>query len=458
MKRLLPLAVMSLVALMGAGTSSARPELYYVKLKRIDARSIERVARLGFDIAGVDLDAGEFTVLTDDAGVRQLMRFRSVPVLTSTVMVPVLDSQYLKPADVEKRLKDAARDYPSLAALQVIGKSGEGRDMFAIRLTDRFFITEHDKPVLLIDAMHHAREVMTPEVALDIVDYLTKNYATDAKVKEWLRLNEVWVVPQVNPDGNDTVWTSNNMWRKNTTGGYGVDINRNYDYAWNACNGSSGNRFDEQFRGPSAGSESETQVLMALGRQILPTINISFHSFSEIVIFPYGCPGAKPPAAQRPVIESVGRELANRMVKDSGSGKYRPGYSYELLYPVDGGSIDWFAGELGALAYVIELNAQSLGFQPSYAQWRDSTVKRARAAWQYALDRLAGPSLRVQGTPGSVIRLFNKKGELVQSKQVDSKGWTHFILFPGEYQVDSVDDRAPIRTVTVGNATTILEP
>ena len=79
----------------------------------------------------------------------------------------------------------------------------------------------------------------------------------------------------LNVDGNNIVWTTDNMWRKNARGQgnnvYGVDLNRNYSYAWNSCNGSSGSTSSETYRGASAASEPETQALMKLGLMTVPT-------------------------------------------------------------------------------------------------------------------------------------------------------------------------------------------
>ena len=59
----------------------------------------------------------------------------------------------------------------------------------------------NDRPSFLLDAQHHAREVMTPEIARDMIDYLTSRYATDLQVQRWLDNINIYVVGSVNPDG-----------------------------------------------------------------------------------------------------------------------------------------------------------------------------------------------------------------------------------------------------------------
>jgi hypothetical protein len=240
------------------------------------------------------------------------------------------------------------------------------------------------RPAILFNSMHHAREVMTPEVAIDIIDYLLLNYASNSKVEHWLTDFQIWVVPMLNVDGNNKVWSGDSMWRKNARGGYGVDINRNYPYKWGGCNGSSGSRSSDTYRGESAGSEPETQTLMNLVSQLKPVFNISFHSYSEMVLYPYGCQGQKTP--QHTLIASLGEQMGKSI-------GYIYGTPWEILYGVDGGDVDWMFATHQVIPYVIEVSSRSEGFQPSYSQWREKTVQRVRPAWIRLLDRMDESSI-----------------------------------------------------------------
>lgn len=443
------------VVLLGAGRASSTPDYYMVRIAWTGPQAVGELAARGFDIAGVDLEAKEFSVVTDMVGLKQLKNIRGIKTLSSKFVVETLDTSYKKPSDIETALKKIAFDYPNLAVTDVIGRSTDGRDIYAIKLTDRFFIPDHEKPTVLIDAMHHAREVMTPEVALDIADYLTSKFATDPKVQEWLRLNEIWIVPMLNPDGNNRVWTNSSMWRKNTRGGYGVDNNRNYPQFWGSCNGSSGNTGAEDYRGPNSASEPETKALMDLATRIKPVVNLTLHSASEMVLYPYGCPNQSLPAAQGATIKKIAAEMGRKLVRDSGNGTYAVGTPPDLLYPADGGSIDWMFAKLGALSFVIEMNSTNQGFQPSFSRWRDATVQKMRPGWQYLLDRIAGPSIRVETGLGMRTRLESPTGTVIQEREADEKGWTHFIVEPGDYRVVNPGASWGGTTVTVRAGTAV---
>jgi len=382
------LVVALTAVLLGNQTHSRR--YYYVEVPMESPKDLEPLRAQGYDIAGVDFEKKTASLVMEET---ELSRARNLTVIAMREF-DRLDEEYKNPAEVEASLIETEKNYPHLVRRESIGKSVEGREIWAVALTHKFSRKKAPKKTLLVDATHHAREVMTTEVALDIIDYLTKNFAADEQVRKWLDNYEVWVVPMLNPDGNERVWTEDRMWRKNARGGYGVDINRNYPYSWAKCNGSSGFTGSDTYRGASAGSEPETQALIQLVTRIQPKFNLSYHSYSELVIYPFGCNPETVPSPDADVYLQTGKELAKKLVKDSGQGSYKAGTSYDLLYNVDGGSIDWMYGKEKVMAFVVELNGSYQGFQPSYSKWRDSTVARQRAGWMYLLEQMDKPGIK----------------------------------------------------------------
>jgi hypothetical protein len=237
---------------------------------------------------------------------------------------------------------------------------------------------------------------MTPEIGMDIIGTLLDGYGSDPEITAWVDDLEIWVLPNHNPDGTDYVFDVNSNWRKNRrdngTGFFGVDLNRNYPFRWNACNGSSGSTGDDTYRGPSPASEPETfQGILELAREHRPTINLSYHTYSELVIIPYGCSGSYTP--ELATFRDLSSSLATKLVSDTGTHWYEPGTGWEILYAVDGEMNDWFYGDLGSYGMTIEANSSSQGFRPDYATWRDSTVERNRPGWMHLLDRMDGPGI-----------------------------------------------------------------
>lgn len=82
------------------------------------------------------------------------------------------------------------------------------------------------------------------------------------------------------------------MWRKTRTpygSCYGADPNRNWGYRWNT-GGASSNPCSDTFAGPNPFSERSTSTMSQFFTGISSRVvgYISFHSYSQLLLFPYG--------------------------------------------------------------------------------------------------------------------------------------------------------------------------
>lgn len=382
-----------------------------------------------FDVTGVNYRTMEIEALLSEDELNQIMAQKTVIKYSfPQTLVAGPDEQYKNPDEIEDFVKDIHARYPEITQLKSIGKTLEGRDIWAIKISDNAKLKEHE-PVFLVNAMHHAREVMTPEITTDMIEYLTSNYGQIDEVTNWVNNTEIWVIPMFNLDGNNKMWNENSMWRKNTRNGHGVDINRNYPTGWNSCKGSSGSTGAQDYRGTGPASEPETQAMMNFVAEIKPVFNISYHSYSEIVIYPFGCRPHKTPTDE--AVESIGAEIGKKI-------DYKPGTAWELLYNADGGDIDWMYQEHQVIPYVIEVNSTMAGFHPSYTKWRDKTVLRNRPGWMHLLNKLQGPSLqgKVDRNEYHQIKIY-KSGEtkVAQTYTINPDGSYFVILKTGRYDV-----------------------
>ncbi len=267
-----------------------------------------------------------------------------------------------------------------------------GYDLFALRITNQSI--PGPKPVVWIDGDIHAREIATPEVVIRLIDYLTDNYATDADVHWLVDHHDIWLMPEVNPDGHHIVEAGGNgnapyLYRKNgdNVGGgcswppssfnhFGVDNNRNFPFRWGCCNGSSGSACDQTYRGMSAGSEPETMAIVNTLRSLVPDqrgpgdtdaapitatgVYQNIHTVVPVNLFTWGWSNTR-----MPNFAETNNIAAHMSAKNAGGNGYPYGSIIDQLYTVDGGSIDWAYGELGMAAFTTELSGQD--FLPSYS-------------------------------------------------------------------------------------------
>ena len=211
-----------------------------------------------------------------------------------------------------------------------MGFSREGRAILAVKISDEPDIDDPAEPAVLFMSLHHAREHLTVEMALEIIRLFTEGYGHDPVLTNLVNTREIWVLPNINPDGGeyDIETGVYRYWRKNrrfngldSLGNsiFGVDLNRNYGYRWSLEPGSSGTPSDETYRGPAAFSEPETLAVrdFVLAHPDI-TAAITFHTYAELILYPYGYTYDDLPADMTPVDLMVFRKLAGDMAATNG--------------------------------------------------------------------------------------------------------------------------------------------
>ncbi len=260
------------------------------------------------------------------------------------------------PFEMETDLRALERDHPGLALLGEIGRSLEGRPIYALKISDNVAVDEHE-PAVLLTGCHHAREWISVEVPFLFAKSLLESYDTDSAVKALVDASEIWVVPIANPDGLQYTIDVYRYWRKNrrrnADGTYGVDINRNYGYAWGFDDvGSSGQPGSDVYRGTAAFSEPETAAIRALFLAHDFRALISFHSFGQDILFPWGF--TVQPAPTGAALAAVGQTMAGLIEAVNGT-VYTSGEASRALYVTNGDLVDWSYSVAHAPSYTIEL-------------------------------------------------------------------------------------------------------
>lgn len=208
---------------------------------------------------------------------------------------------------LQEEILRTAQQNPGLTKVVSIGKTVQGKDILALKVTkDAGKTRDGDKPSVLYMSNQHAREWITPEMTRRLMHHTLDNYGKDARITKLVDSTELWFLLSANPDGYDYTFTSDSarLWRKNLrdnngdgkiTAVDGVDLNRNFAYKWGYDDeGSSPSLSSETYRGPKAQSEPETVALDSFEKRIGFRYAINYHSASELLLYGVGWQVATP--------------------------------------------------------------------------------------------------------------------------------------------------------------------
>lgn len=241
-------------------------------------------------------------------------------------------------------IKSLQKAYPDLITYKVVGKSEYGRDIYAVSLGK-------GKATTVINGSHHAREWLTTNLNMYMIEQYAKAYRKNNKIKGYdarsiLNETTIWFIPMVNPDGvtlqqqglkaypksmHASLIKMNNgstdfkRWKANIKG---VDLNRQYDAGWKTIGGNVGRPNYKNHKGNAPATASEVKAVLKLDAEIDPEIAVAYHSSGQILYWYYKQTGS---AYHRDhtYAKEIGKLTGYRLV-------------YPGSNPSGGGYTDWF--------------------------------------------------------------------------------------------------------------------
>ena len=258
--------------------------------------------------------------------------------------------------------------HPDIVRTFSIGRTYLGRTIWAVEVSDHVGVDEGE-PEVLLDALHHAREHLTPEMALYALHLLADRYG-DAdtigqRVTRLVDTRRIWIIPMVNPDGlqydlggGPFAGGAFKGWRKNrqpVTGSsaVGTDLNRNYGYGWQPGTSAQASMYP----GPHAWSAPEARAVrdFVLSRRVGGVqrirTHITFHTSGELVMWPYSRDPTNIPSDMTVLDHSTLVAMGGAMAATNGYTAKQSGD--EGRKP--GSEIDWLYGSQRIFAFTIEL-------------------------------------------------------------------------------------------------------
>ena len=274
---------------------------------------------------------------------------------------------YDEAGGIRDQLYAAARNNPQLVKLEVLGHTGQGREIIAVKLTQGAQAQpDGTRPAVLYSSTQHAREWISTEVNRRLMNhYIDRWRANDREVRKLLQTTELWFILVANPDGYQYTFDHERLWRKNlrdnngdgqTQVGDGVDPNRNFPNHWGYDEeGSSSIQSSDTYRGPAPMSEPETQAMVGLLDRIGFAFQVNWHSNGQWLLYAEGWQTSTP-TADDPIYYAMSGNL-----DDPAIDEFHPGLSSDVLYVTNGETTDYAHAVTGALAWTPELSAGCAG-------------------------------------------------------------------------------------------------
>jgi len=240
-------------------------------------------------------------------------------------------SDYRSQDEIYETFDDLEASRLGVASTLTLGRTYEGRDIRALRLTNS--ASTSPKRQFVIDAGYHGCEW----AAISTCVYLIKKFIESPLLDHC----EIYFIPVVNGDGFEFARSSNRLYPKNRQNA-GVDLQRNFSFHWGEAGGTNTPSSDTYY-GLDAASEIETQVM----QNFFATLTnfkgyINLGCFGQLIISPWGW------SAEDCQDASEQSRMMGLMASAISAGGYATRYSYGsymgILFPQSGNSVDYVYG------------------------------------------------------------------------------------------------------------------
>lgn len=331
--RVLAAAILAAALAPAGAHAHARSDAAVVQVAIYSRADVDRLNELGMDIMSVREGVAEIAAVPSELNVLRASGFSPVVVFerlqdeVASLGLPER-GEYHSYAELTSDLASWADAYPEITSLTSIGQSVEGRELWALKISDNPDQEEPEPEIQWIGG-HHGNETISVEVPYYMAEYLLTNYGIDPEVTWLVDEREIWIIPMLNPDGHVAGSRYNAQ---------GVDLNRNFLCPC-GCNANDLPP-DTPFYAP------ESRALRDFNVGMNPVTSLTFHAGAVYVNYLWDYTYA--PTPDEPMII----DMSN--VYSSHSGY--PVTNGADWYIVHGSCQDWCYDTRGEIDWTIELS------------------------------------------------------------------------------------------------------
>ncbi|MCC6694643.1 MAG: carboxypeptidase regulatory-like domain-containing protein [Candidatus Hydrogenedentes bacterium] len=430
----------ALALCMAATAEGPRPHLgpiYVVEVTVDSPAEIDALSANGFSIGNVDgnritiyasvddllwlkVDGYDYTVieqqpspLAPKGGAKALGQYHSYADLTSA-----LDAYAVA-------YGSGQAVHPDICRLVSLGQSAQGRELWAMLITDNPDAEEFEPEFKYVGSIH-GDEPVAAELCLYFIDYLLSHYGNNGRVTRAVNRTAIWIVPLMNPDG----LTAGTRYNAN-----GIDLNRAFPSWPSEFSGTlfDGAPVDVQGRQP------EVQHIMQWTAENSFMLSANLHTGALLVNYPFDDDskgsGNDAPTPDDLLFENIAERYSihNTPMYTNSSPSFPKGITNgSVWYQVDGGMQDWNYRYAACNEVTIELSttkAPSASALPDL--WDDN--RESMLAYLEAADIGVRGLVRDKVTLEPVYAKVEVIGNAQPGFTDPDAGDYHRMLLPGTY-------------------------
>ncbi|XP_030244080.1 carboxypeptidase B [Drosophila navojoa] len=247
--------------------------------------------------------------------------------------------RYHDQADIQQFLQNVLETHAELAEIVQIGVTRNKRPLEVLRVSNG----NSNNFAVFVDAGMQARDWLSPAALTYAISKLTWLWE-QGQADRAMRHIDWYFLPLVNPDGYQYSRLTDRLWTKNrnydaATGCYGVNLDRNFDYAWGEA-GASSNPCKNLYRGAKSFSEPETRAMRSflLGMRDYLGAYVSFGGYGQTITYPWG-DADYVTSNQRQLRHTARQAILN--FRRLNHAEYSMGSSYRQKLARSGNAADW---------------------------------------------------------------------------------------------------------------------
>ncbi len=266
-----------------------------------------------------------------------------------------------EPGGIRDELYAVARDNPQLVKLEVLGRTHQGRELIALKLTQGARgVRDGRRPAVLYSSTQHAREWISLEVNRRTLHHFINRWrANDREIRDLLRSTELWFVivgeprrlpvqprrraPVAQEPARQQRRRAGHRWRRRRPQ---PQLQRALGLRQRGLLARPGRRdLPRPLRGVRAGDE----VHAGSARPDQAQVPVEPALFGEWLLYPQGWQIGTLDA-DNPIYVAAGGTDANSVIEG-----FNPGQSADTLYVTNGETTDYAETSAGTIAYTPEL-------------------------------------------------------------------------------------------------------